>query len=682
MKKLCFLIGLLLIANVMAQAPPIPMPVQGTIYVDGQPMNGLLVTVTNLANNEVLTNQEVESLKTSSGTFMFDMGKFPTFPNYGDTIQIKVCDEVDCVQTITMDYQFPKELVFNVGGVTYICSDGSQVSNPDDCPEEITSEIKAISNEDDSIVSIDAFYYQLIHVELDNNKLIKLQDKSIDFDDDEYDIKETLIFRGMIKTSLDDEDYLIDPYLVIEEEDIQYRYNFEDVIDLGLITEDEPLKIDLLGSPLEIISATSDTITLLQGELIQDLKVHDKVTVDDLELEILAIGIDIIRVNYNGVSETINEEDTIDVGGIQVYVKDVFQQEAADGLDTCDIRVGVDIIETIESGDEYNDLWDWDINLPNYIGIVNIDDYNELDEDTKPLGLGDSIILPNDFATIKFNDLSTPEMTDINVEIEDGMIHVTGPTDAFDDEYDELFIDGVGIYDNDLNLIGTKVRVGDSDTYIEVGSMKLGKLTISLGMNDITYDGVNFNAKDADYLGKLGLVFKDPEQGVTDKDNFQISIPEEQPEATITIGAEPEEAEPQPSVAPVDCPAVPVCTEKECTDIVCPAQNVCPPEKVCEECTTIPPDDNQGAMIITAIAALLSAGAGIYFTKNKALGKNSAIKIHVNRNGEEVVTHRHPGIRGYHEPNTSHRDANEKHPRGQLLPHFEKNESGVWVYKG
>ena len=48
--------------------------------------------------------------------------------------------------------------------------------------------------------------------------------------------------------------------------------------------------------------------------------------------------------------------------------------------------------------------------------------------------------------------------------------------------------------------------------------------------------------------------------------------------------------------------------------------------------------------------------------------------------GEEKALHKHPGIVGYHDPATRHRDEMERHPKGQLFPHYEKNSDGKWEY--
>ena len=59
---------------------------------------------------------------------------------------------------------------------------------------------------------------------------------------DNYDVEEKILINACVQTSLDDVDYLLDPYLVIEE--ITNQYIFNDVIDLNEISADEILKIN------------------------------------------------------------------------------------------------------------------------------------------------------------------------------------------------------------------------------------------------------------------------------------------------------------------------------------------------------------------------------------------------------------------------------------------------------
>ena len=117
------------------------------------------------------------------------------------------------------------------------------------------------------------------------------------------------------------------------------------------------------------------------------------------------------------------------------------------------------------------------------------------------------------------------------------------------------------------------------------------------------------------------------------------------------------------------------CTPTNCGAVTCPS---CP---ACDN-TTCPEPDSNGILIGSLIAAIVVSGAsGIYFTRNKTLGKGGGLKEYKKTDGSIGLFHKHPGIRGYHDPKTSHRDKHEKHLSGQLRPQYEKNEKGVWVYK-
>lgn len=122
-----------------------------------------------------------------------------------------------------------------------------------------------------------------------------------------------------------------------------------------------------------------------------------------------------------------------------------------------------------------------------------------------------------------------------------------------------------------------------------------------------------------------------------------------------------------------NCPVIPapvyVCGDGSEVD----DSSKCPEEK----------DDSLVAILAGLAAGLLIGGAGGYYFKRKeAMSKGVGIKIYTKRDGTESVLHKHPGIVGYHEPMTSHRDKIERHPKGELTPKYEKNLEGVWVYVG
>ncbi len=131
------------------------------------------------------------------------------------------------------------------------------------------------------------------------------------------------------------------------------------------------------------------------------------------------------------------------------------------------------------------------------------------------------------------------------------------------------------------------------------------------------------------------------------------------------------------------------CEDTECKECPitpdCETCEVCPVVEDCEVCETevCPevPDESPFSVIISLIFGALIGGGGIYFFKKReATVKNVGIKTYVSTDGKVKVLHRHPGIRGYHNPETSHRVEYEKHPKGEITPLYEKDETGVYKY--
>ncbi len=662
-KKINSLLVSMLLLMSFVTAITMPHPVYGEVNYNGQPLSSVEIKYENF-NTGVTTTTETNE----NGVYLLELANIDMNYRNGDDIRVTVLfcsSNSECVKTDTLD-----------GGGNLIDFDVSSTYIP---PDQVTPNTKLTS--DDSVVSIEAFYRQDIDVVIGNNKLPSLLDEEIEFNDEDYDINEEIHFKGIVQTSIDDVDFGLTPYLVVLKGDMKYRYNFEDAIDLTEITEDESLEITLAGKEIEITSASADEITLFSGTEFDNLKEGDSVTYEGKEIEIQMIGEDFVKVSYDGVSETISEEDYMAFGDIEIYVEEANEDD--DQPDICDIIVGEDIKETIQDGDDYyGEIFEWEINLPNYIGITNQEDYEELDEDYVPFAEGEGIVLPNGMEIV-FSEVTTSDMTELTIEVDDGYLRVYGADKSFSfgtEDYSEVLVNALGIYDEDEVLItNDKIQIGDSDTYLELGSIEIGKLKVFLDMSDILYDGVSFVTKDSDYLDEYGLIFIDPQDAEEERKGFSIVVPEERPEVKISIGIIEEDEE----EIPEDCPVCEekICTETECQDTICTS---CPitecPTCECDECPE-PEGDNIGAMIISLLSVFLVGGVGgIYFTKNKTLGLRSGTKIYKNNKGVEVLLHKHPGITGYHDPKVSHKDIKEKHPRGQILPHYEKVDE-VWTYK-
>lgn len=131
-----FLIFVLLAVTVAA--PPMPMPVTGKVFVQGEGLHGQQVVVTNLNTGESLTSDKVPSLVTEHGVFLFDMNEFGAQNEYtgtlGNTFKIVACALPECVYNFVNDGKFPKTISLNVGVPTFRCSDGSLVLDSKNCP--------------------------------------------------------------------------------------------------------------------------------------------------------------------------------------------------------------------------------------------------------------------------------------------------------------------------------------------------------------------------------------------------------------------------------------------------------------------------------------------------------------------------------------------------------------------
>ncbi len=653
MKKLfsIFVMCLLILSAVSAYSPPpVPAPVSGVVTFKGNPLSFAQVVVTNQETGDIL------NLETGAkGSFLFDLsyfeqGYFVAFRGIpGDTINIKV-GGIDVLSFEIVD-TMPKKFTIELGEdqiITYVCWDGTTVLNAEDCPEQPTTYVcwdgstvtdqndcpglpdtptpeepteitKVTTNEDKSVASVEAFYGDTIKIVILDNKLVKLQDKEIDFDGDDYDIHEEIRLTSFIRTSLDDVDYLLNPYLVIPEEGIEYRYVFDDALPKNEIDYDETLEINLLGKDVEIVKLTDSSMTILYGE---------KIDFEDGEtkqgIKILGISSDSVLLEHNGESAEIYEDEIVEVGGIQIQVISAFENEQGDGKDIATLRIAEDIELFIENGDDYNDedTWKWII-TSDYIGITNQNEYEDLEEDYTPFKESEGIALPNDFAQIDFKEVTTSDLTELDIRVKDEYLHIRGDReDSFADEHDEIFVDENGIYDEDKELIDLdKVRIGESNIYLELGSVKIGKLTIELDMSDIKYNGVSFADDDDNYLDYLGIIFKDIEKAIDDKDNLEVIVPDERPEVTISISSdvtiepdvEPDDTEPdttepdEPDIKPTE-PTIPepIPTEPE------------PKPRDIEEPVVEPDEeDEEGYTLVIAIIGILIIGLGVLFTWNR-----------------------------------------------------------------
>ncbi|KKM32387.1 hypothetical protein LCGC14_1565780, partial [marine sediment metagenome] len=399
---------------------------------------------------------------------------------------------------------------------------------------------------------------------------------------------------AIVLTSIDDSDFADHPYTTIAEGGVVYKFVFKDTVDLTEISEDDPLELSLLGREVKIIEASASEITLRSGQELSLLE-GEKDTVEGKVVKAEVIGENSVSISVAGVSKTISEDEELEINGLKVRVENILYKGYEGSNNLVDLLVGIEIDEVIKDG-EYFELFEkdseeWEIGIKlgeadQYISVKNVEAYKDIDEDSdyKALGVGDTLALPNNYLEIEFKSVSESELNELNFKVKDGYLYVRGDSeDTFSfgtKEYDRLYIDDVGIYDEDLVLItDTKVEIGDSSIYLELGSAIIENLKILADMTDILFNGISFSGKDETYMDYLGIIFSDAENAVEDKTGFKVTVPEELPEVLISFNiditvvitppVDDEEDEEEDDVVVVPPPVIPPVVDDE-DDVVIP----------------------------------------------------------------------------------------------------------------
>ena len=663
MKKLIislFMILSMIIAVIAA--PPVPAPVKIVVSVNGVDIHYEDTKVTNKFTGEVLTKEQVSSLEIINGVGVFDLSQFEqgyeaagrTYS--GDEIEIVACNvDPACTTTFLISDTNPRTISISVNTDNlHVCWDNSLVSNPNDCPaqpepeqeyvcwdesvvndpslcpdvpvvEEDPVEESRVSG-DGRVASVEAYYGQKINVVLTDTKLSKLFDGEIDFDGEKYDAEEVILFQATPETSIFDEDFGTDPYVTIPEGAVEYRFVIKDSIDLSDIDEDEPLEISFLGKTLKIIDASESQITVRFGTVL-GMTQGETAQVNGKDIEVLAVMVDSVQVSVDSVSGTILLDDSNEINGLDVLVDSISYQGWENGVKLVTLIVGDKVQDTYQDGD-YFDLfkaddeeYKWVISLGDtqVLGVRNSEAYIGIDEDDdyQAIGVGEVLVLPNNFLEVKFKSITTPTETELGFRVKDDYLYITGPEDAFSygtEEYDRLYVNDDGFHDEDKDFItDEEVRIGSSETYLELGSVIIMDLEIELDMSDILYNGISWASEEGNFMDYLGIKWFDAEKGVDDQIGFKVSIPEEDPEALITFRlrtvSDDEDDDVTTTTVPDDVEEPVVTT----TTTVAPVVTITVPPVTTT--TTLPSDDDdedEGSNLKTILITLIAAIIGFF----------------------------------------------------------------------
>lgn len=282
---------------------------------------------------------------------------------------------------------------------------------------------------------------------LDDNDLEGFVDDDFDFDDEDMDYEDYVVMNtGAItfpSSANGDEEFGKDVYGVIATpSDIAYRVDIDadfNWSDVGTTNHDDDVEFKFLGKTIKVTSFDTDSMTL-EASAEYYMEEGDKVTVDGHEVILKKVGSNAVLVSVDGQTLSISEDETEEfdqADDFEVKVESFFYIENADD-NSATLTLGSTISDTVthaesmelfgEPSDEDEADWLWHIAMTpegtvNVIGAtLNIDrtsiDADE-DDERNALALGESIDLPNNYASIEFASLSETSFTDITVEIDD-----------------------------------------------------------------------------------------------------------------------------------------------------------------------------------------------------------------------------------------------------------------------
>ena len=366
-----------------------------------------------------------------------------------------------------------------------------------------------------------------------SDREINLFDGEIEFDGDDYDAEETFEIDGMV-IEANEEDFEGVAYLLVPKDSISYSLVFEGSLETSLIgDEDETLIFNFLGSEVEVSKWDGDEITITKGEK-YFMDQGQSITVGDKTVTLEFVLSDAVYVRVDGEGKKIKEgTNAATVGGIEIKISEVLYN---DYVQKAELIIADEIDKVVKDGDEYEEdsIWEYVIDI-NSIGLVLNEEFVELDDDFKVLAVDGKLCLPNEYVCVQFNGLGEEDTEEISFELdtEDGIdyVEVNGNFQSGLEDYEKIYINATGIYDEDFDKIVGVIAINDFDSTISLGG--LGILIKDFEVNlDLNISSVGDD--DIDYLTDFGISVSNPEDSVEDQE-WTIIVPENKLEGSLSL---------------------------------------------------------------------------------------------------------------------------------------------------
>lgn len=274
---------------------------------------------------------------------------------------------------------------------------------------------------------------------LTDNEVAGLIDDEIEWNDTDIDVHEELVL-GSAMTMLasgesnGEEEMGSDMYLGTTGTGFTYKYVFEDAINSGAtdlisnLDSDEPLTIEILGTSVEITDMAASAFTYKLADE-YSLFTGDSVTVDGKEVSLVNVASGSsanVVITVDGEQETVGSTSET-VNGLKVQVSDTFYSDDLEDRFAV-LRIGADLSKTATDGQavelyggddtDSDNEYQWTISLAganSYIGVEYDAISDELDDTWAPVGVGGSISMPNNYAAVTFDSMTTSNYVDVEI---------------------------------------------------------------------------------------------------------------------------------------------------------------------------------------------------------------------------------------------------------------------------
>ncbi|MFW6002610.1 MAG: hypothetical protein ACOCQD_04655 [archaeon] len=420
----------------------------------------------------------------------------------------------------------------------------------------------------------------------DSNDIKHLINGEIEHDGNDYDVEESITLTDNVyleSSLLGDEEFKENPYLIFsDKESVKYDYTFEEVVPSDKISREEPLTFNLLGEEVKVTDVSDGEVEVLKGTE-KWLDVGESTTIDGKEVKVIYTDTkgESVGIEVDGKLDWVDEGSSKEINGIDIAANKVIPLDEGEGM----VRLVMSddkAYETIEDGDsvadesKHDSEWLYTVTTNDTglesMGVIHNQVVDELDDDFKPLGLGDELNLPNEYATLSFEETNVDNYQDVEITFdevdtgdeeyeaivfksEDKMFEVDnekvdevrvywdeGYTVTYEDDDEIVKTDSFTIVNDDIEykviVDHDTIMVGD---HLNVkigwpeGKYVLGNTEGEEEKDEVTLYGEKIGERENNVLGHDGMIVYTPEENGEDN-KVEFSVPNEKLESTFLLG--------------------------------------------------------------------------------------------------------------------------------------------------